>query len=198
MKEKSSNYEKYTTGNPLARYLNNTFLDTLSFLAHKSGAKKVLDAGCGEGFVIEYLKKNGQAQFMGLDIEADALEVAKEKNPQVSFQQASVYQLPFEDNSFDLVILSEVLEHLEDPSKALEEIKRVSKQYALISVPHEPVWRFGNMARLKYLRSFGNTPGHINHWTRRAFIGLISSHFTIKEIKTPCPWTVALCKVKES
>jgi len=198
MDNKSSNYEKYTTGNPLARYLNNTFLNTLSFLTHKTGAKKVLDAGCGEGFVIERLNKDWAAEFMGLDIEEDALKIAKEKNPQVSFQQASVYQLPFRDKSFDLVILSEVLEHLEDPAKALEEIKRVAKDYTLISVPHEPVWRFGNMARLKYLRSFGNTPGHVNHWTRRAFIGLISSHFIIKELKTPFPWTVALCRVKES
>lgn len=195
--QESTNYQKYMTENPLLRYLNNSFLDNIFHLAQKTGAEKVLDAGCGEGFVIERLKKDLPAQFMGLDIEKDALNIAKGKNPQVDFKQASVYDIPFEDKSFDLVILSEVLEHLEDPTKALYEVARVAGKYVLVSVPHEPVWRVGNMARFKYLRSFGNSPGHINHWTRRAFIGLISSFFDVKEVKSPFPWTITLCRVKE-
>lgn len=195
--EKSSNYQKYTSKNPLLRYFNNSFLDNLFYLAQKTGARKVLDAGCGEGFVIERLKKDVKAEFLGLDIENKALKIAKEKNPQVDFKQASVYDIPFEDKFFDLVILSEVLEHLEDPTKALREVGRVAGKYVLISVPHEPIWRVGNIARFRYLRSFGNTPGHINHWTHRAFIGLISNFFDVKEVKSPLPWTIALCQVKE-
>ena len=193
-----SNYAKYTDNNPIARYLNKGFLDSLFYLAQKTNPSKVLDAGCGEGFVIERLRRDLSADFIGLDIESEALKIATDKNPEVNFQEASVYQLPFADNSFDLVVLSEVLEHLDTPDIALAEIRRVTKQYTIISVPHEPIWRVGNMARLKYWRYFGNTPGHINHWTRRAFVGLISGYFDIVELKTPLPWSIALCKAKQA
>ena len=195
--EASSNFEKYTTKNPMLKRLNRGFLGSLLMLADQAKPNNVLDAGCGEGFVVEHLRKNLDCDLMGLDIEQKALKVATQKNPNTTFKEASVYEIPFESNSFDLVILSEVLEHLDHPEKALEEIKRVSNKYILISVPHEPVWRAGNMARLKYLGSFGNTPGHINHWTRRAFVGLISSHFDIIELKSPLPWTIALCGIKD-
>ncbi|TET55434.1 MAG: class I SAM-dependent methyltransferase [Actinobacteria bacterium] len=195
--EVSSNYEKYTNKNPLITRINLSFLDSISTLVQKNSPKKILDAGCGEGFVLEHLRKDVNADFIGLDIESNALDIARLKNPQIDFKHASVYEQPFEDNSFDLVILSEVLEHLEEPDKALSEVSRVTKRYALISVPQEPIWRVGNLARLKYMRSFGNTPGHINHWTRRAFVGLISNYFDVREIKSPIPWTIALCQLKE-
>ncbi len=198
MEAGSSNYQKYTDKNPIARYLNQSFLDSLYSLTQKIGPAKVLDAGCGEGFVVERLKKDLSCDITGLDIESKALAVARKKNPSVNFHEASVYELPFEDKSFDLVILSEVLEHLETPEVALKEIGRVTKRHVLISVPHEPIWRVGNMARLKYLDSFGNTPGHINHWTRRAFVGLISTYFDVVEIKSPIPWTIILCQKKQT
>ncbi len=194
--EASSNFQKYDTKNPVMKYLNRGFLDSLLTFAKQAQPNNILDAGCGEGFVVEHLRKDLKSEIIGLDIESNALEVAAEKNPQAMFEAASVYEIPFENDSFDLVVLSEVLEHLEHPERALEEINRVSKKYVLISVPHEPVWRAGNMARLKYLGSFGNTPGHINHWTRRAFVGLISSYFEIIELKSPLPWTIALCNKK--
>lgn len=197
-REMSSNYEKYTNTNPIAGYLNRSFLDALCDLTRKTGAKKILDAGCGEGFVLERLTKDHKAEFIGVDIEPAALQVAIKKNPAIEFEHASVYELPFEDKSFDLVILSEVLEHLDDPIKALNEIRRVSSNNVIISVPHEPIWRVGNMARFKYLRAFGNTPGHINHWTRRAFVGLISGHFEINQLRSPFPWTIALCNLRDA
>ena len=50
------------------------------------------------------------------------------------------------------------------------------------------------LARGKYLGDLGNTPGHVNHWSRRGFLGLLSRRFEIVEARTPLPWTMALCK----
>jgi ubiquinone/menaquinone biosynthesis C-methylase UbiE len=181
-----SNLEKHTSKNPLVKFLNNRL---------KPKPKNILDAGCGEGFTINMLaNSNDSISITGLDIEKDALEYAKGLNPKVKFFEGSVYELPFDDNQFDVVILSEVLEHLENPSKALSEIYRVSSGYCVISVPNEPIFRLGNMARLTYLSDYGNTPGHINHWSKKSFIELISKIFEVEEVKVPLPWVSALCK----
>jgi len=63
----------------------------------------------------------------------------------------------------DLVIACEVLEHLDAPDQALSELQRVCRGQALVSVPNEPLWRMLNVARGKYWRSPGNTPGHLQN-----------------------------------
>ncbi|RJQ32868.1 MAG: class I SAM-dependent methyltransferase [Actinobacteria bacterium] len=193
---KSNNYDKYTSKNPLAQIINNRFLDTLAQLAAGIKPQKIFDAGCGEGFVVKRLNGSVKAQITGLDLEDSALEYAKKINPGIDFHQGSVYELPFKDNEFDLVVLTEVLEHLDEPEKALKEITRVSSKYCLVSVPKEPVWRMANMARFRYLGGLGNTPGHINHWSKKAFLNLIKPYLNIKEIKTPFPWTVVLGEIR--
>jgi len=107
---------------------------------------------------------------------------------------ASVYHLPFEDNSFDLVIGCELLEHLEETYNAIEEIKRVSNFYCLFSVPNEPLWRILNLCRLAYIENLGSTPGHIQHWTKKEFIRVIQYHFKIYKIISIYPWIMVLCK----
>ena len=62
----------------------------------------------------------------------------------------------------------------------------------LVSVPHEPLWRALNVARGAYLRELGNTPGHLNHWTRRGFVTLLARHGEVVEIRSPFPWTMLL------
>jgi SAM-dependent methyltransferase len=132
--------------------------------------------------------------YLGIDIDETEIEIARKQHPQLSFQAGSAYELPVESNSFDLVIACEVLEHLEDPAKALAEIDRVANRWVLVSVPWEPTWRILNVIRGKYWRSFGNTPGHVQHFSRRDFVALLSSRFEIVAIKTPMPWSMALCR----
>ena len=62
-----------------------------------------------------------------------------------------------------------MLEHLERPRDALAEMSRVAGRALLLSVPNEPGWRISHMLAGKNLRALGNTPGHINHWSKRAF-----------------------------
>ncbi len=72
-----------------------------------------------------------------------------------------------------MVVTSEVLEHMEDPERALGQLLGVCGGYLLVTVPNEPIWRILNMARGKYWRRLGNTPGHVQHWNKRTLRKLI-------------------------
>jgi hypothetical protein len=88
-----------------------------------------------------------------------------------------------------------VLEHVPDPEATLAEMARVARRRLLVSVPREPLWRGLNMARGAYLRDLGNTPGHVNHWSRRGFESLLSRYGTVEEARSPFPWTMLLVRV---
>lgn len=98
----------------------------------------VLEVGVGEGIVAERLKQDGAA--------VTTIDIAADLHPDVV---GSVTALPFEDESVDLVLAAEILEHIEfaDVPKALAEIRRVTKQHAVISVPH-PGWVFSIIYKL--------------------------------------------------
>ncbi len=96
----------------------------------------------------------------------------------------------------DLVLALEVLEHLDEPNKALSELQRVTNKYAIISVPNEPLWRILNMARGAYWSDWGNTYGHVNNWSPRAFKKLLETKFNIIQSSYPIPWQIYLCKKK--
>lgn len=82
---------------------------------------------------------------------------------------------------------------MEEPDKALEEIMRVTDRYIIVSVPREPIWRFFNMIRGKYLMELENTPGHIQHWSSRKFVTFLRKHtLKIIQISCPLPWTMVL------
>ena len=57
-------------------------------------------------------------------------------------------------------------------------------------------WRLLNMLRGKYCSAFGNTPGHLQHWSKRRFVTPVSTYFDILEVKTPFPWIMLLCQRK--
>jgi len=105
----------------------------------------------------------------------------------------SACKLEREDNSFDLVTMLEVLEHLEQPTVAIKEAKRVSKRFCVFCVPFEPYWRVLNLLRLKYIPDLGNTPGHINRRSKSGFEELLNNHFSIVRLQTVFPWNFALC-----
>jgi SAM-dependent methyltransferase len=106
-----------------------------------------------------------------------------------------VEALEFADDEFELVAATEVLEHVVAPERALAEMARVASRHLLVSVPHEPLWRALNMARGAYLKDLGNTPGHLNHWTRRSFVSLLGRHGEVVQTRSPFPWTMLLVRV---
>lgn len=191
-----TNNPKYLSKNPLSRFLVKNYFESIKGLVKDLDFQKVLEIGCGEGVFMYHLKDYLQGKEVnGIDIDPQELETAKKNVSFAKLQAASGEQLPFPDKSFDLVFCCEVLEHVEDPEKVLREMKRVAAKYCIVSVPNEPVWRILNFARGSYMKDWGNTPGHLNHWSPSAFRKQVSSHFQILETVMPFPWTGLLCRV---
>lgn len=185
-------YDKYGTTNPLARALMRGFLDAVTGLYVRVGATSVLEVGCGEGLLAHHLVTRGgrPERFVASDVDVSA--VTKDLDPLIEVCPASAYELPFADASFELVVCCEVLEHLAHPERALAETARVARRAVLLSAPREPLWRMLNIARARYIRHLGNTPGHVQHFTKTGFERLARRSLRIVEQLAPPPWTVLL------
>lgn len=190
-------YDKYHAKNPISRYLMKGFLKCFDQCLSQATVRSVLEAGCGEGELTNFVnnKFGNLYKLKGVELEPVTVQEANRRFPDLDISQGSIYDLPYENNSFDLVIACEVLEHLEDPISALDEIIRVSNKYILVSVPREPIWRVCNMLRGKYLSDFGNTPGHIQHWSKSGFVSMIQKKGEILSLYSPFPWSMALVKI---
>jgi 2-polyprenyl-3-methyl-5-hydroxy-6-metoxy-1,4-benzoquinol methylase len=185
---------KWLSRNPLVRRANSGFRETLLRLVHACDARTILDAGCGEGINLLTLSKAGDWQLEGLELTRDSLDLARAALPdRVALRQGDVTQLPYDDRSFDLVLGTEVLEHVDDPARALREMARVSRGRLVLSVPREPLWRVLNVMRGKYLRHLGNTDGHLNHWSGRGFRRFCAEEVDVLAHHHPIPWTFLLC-----
>ena len=73
------------------------------------------------------------------------------------------------------------------PAAALAEIARVARRDIVVSVPREPIWRVANLARGKYVGALGNTPGHINHWSKASFAAFVGQHLAVRRDTQPVP-----------
>lgn len=184
-------YDKYGTKNPIARWLMRNFLREVGALFGRAAPETVLEVGCGEGRLAAHLCSVHRPQrFVATDLSLDRIDA--NLPPPIETQTASAYELPFADDSFDTVVCCEVLEHLEHPARGLAELARVARAHVLISTPWEPVWRAMNMARGKYLGDLGNTPGHIQHFSRRSLRALAETELDLVDMRTPLPWTILL------
>lgn len=192
----TTNYQKHVSQNPIQKALLNNFYRSFLSIIKNTKADKILDVGCGEGFTIQILKeKNIGTAREGIDVLPEAVEVAKKNIPDEEFKVGSIYDLPYKDNSFDLVLCMEVLEHLEDPQVALQELKRVSSKHIFFSVPHEPWFQLTNLLRLKYAKNLGNHPEHINHWSAASFKKFIEKNkLQVEERRLPYAWIQVLAK----
>ncbi len=187
-----NHYAKYETKHRIEKWLVSHFLETVEELAHCVHPKEVHEVGCGEGEVTRRLLESG-LNVRGTDQCASTIGDAKQRQPAhahrfgvLDFTQASLeYKAP-------LVVCCEVLEHVADPHSAVEALYRLADPYLIASVPNEPLWRVLNMARGKYWREWGNTPGHEHHWSSHGLASLLSSHFDVLVVRRPLPWTVVL------
>lgn len=189
----TDNYKKHTTQNPVQKFLIDNFLSTLLKEATKLRPRSILDVGCGEGFILEKLRESKIGEeLVGIDFSKDAIQIGKGLHPKLSLKVGSIYDIPFKPNSFDLVICSEVLEHLENPEKALLELERVTKKNCIISVPHEPWFMLANLLRGKNISRWGNDIEHIQHWSRSGIHSMVGKYFYVTAIKNPFPWTLVV------
>lgn len=194
-------YDKYRTRNPLFRRLQSGFLVACRDLLGGVAPRRVLEVGCGPGDLVHALAAAipsfAAARYLGVDVALGEVTEARQRNPDDRFAQASIYELPVAARAADCIVACEVLEHLEQPDAALAEIARVGSGVVLVSVPWEPVWRLLNLARGSYWSRFGNTPGHLQHFSRRAIRDLVASRFEIVGERRPFPWTMLLARVPE-
>jgi 2-polyprenyl-3-methyl-5-hydroxy-6-metoxy-1,4-benzoquinol methylase len=191
-------FDKYGSQNPVVRRLMSGFHRTLDELWSQAAPSSVLDVGCGEGVLtLEWAERLGSRRIVGIDLEDPKLraEWARRERPNLEYRAEEATRLSFGDDEFELAAAIEVLEHVPEPEATLAEMARVASGHLLVSVPREPLWRGLNMARGAYWRELGNTPGHLNHWSKRGFVSLLSRYGDVVEARSPFPWTMLLVRV---
>ena len=189
------NLQKYTNPNPIQQRLIRRFLDTVAALAARTAAHTALDVGCAEGFVSHHLRQHlpGLVTF-GVDLDREALARARALHPQVHAAVGDALALPFASESVDLVVCTEVLEHIPRPEEALAELVRVTRGHLVLSVPWEPWFRLANLARLKNVPRLGDDPEHVNHWTGRGFRRFLEGRVTVLAWRVAFPWQIVLAR----
>lgn len=201
MQPEGNYYDKYNSNNIIEKFLMKNFFNKCASVLKEIDCDGglVLEAGCGEGnftcFLYNQLKDN-ITKMEAFDISERCVEEAKEKCPQVSFKTGSIYEIN-KNKSYNLVVASEVLEHMDSPELAMDELLKASQKYVLITVPNEPLWRILNMARGKYWNDLGNTPGHVQHWNRTNIVDVVqrNGRGKVEKILTACPWLIILVRV---
>ncbi len=188
----SANLFKHTHPNPLYRAFIARFNARLLALADTVRPHSVLEVGCGEGFVLRYLaQRRPDWHLAGCDVSAGAIAYARRYCPcDVSLQVGDIYRLPVASAAFDLVICSEVLEHLDDVSAALAELIRVSRGHVVITVPHEPFFRL--LDQLAVWLKLGPGSGHRQFWTAAGFRRLMRRYFQRVNFSYSPPYQLAL------
>ena len=191
-------YDKYNSRNPIVKWMMNGFSTALTDLVAKTEPDSIHEIGCGEGYWVLRWSQQG-LKARGCDFSRDVIEIARANaiNHGLStslFESRSIYDINAEQDSADLVVCCEVLEHLENPEVGLQALQRVVRRRLILSVPREPLWCALNLARGKYIAGWGNTPGHIQHWSKSDFVKLVSKYFEVIEIRSPLPWTMLFCR----
>ena len=191
---------KYESKNLLVKQAMKGFNDALFELLSIARVGSVHEVGCGEGHLSVRLAKAGYL-VKASDFSGKIIEIAKQNaavnKVRIQFRTSSVYDLTPSRDSAPLVMCCEVLEHLQDPDKAMKILRRLASPYLILSVPHEPIWRILNMLSGRHLKHWGNTPGHIQHWSKHAFVHFASQYMDIIKVKTPLPWTMVLGKARK-
>lgn len=185
--------KKYRAKNPIKRKLIGRFVDRVTELFHDGGApKSVLEIGVGEGFLSGHLSAiHPNTKFSGVDIQASDLELLRAKFPHIQAYEGSIYDLSSLPGGYDLVMCCEVLEHLERPEDALDQIVRLRPKRVVLTVPHEPWFMLSNLAMGKNVTRLGNDIEHCNHFTVPSFRKLLSTRFNLTTVTTSYPWILA-------
>jgi 2-polyprenyl-3-methyl-5-hydroxy-6-metoxy-1,4-benzoquinol methylase len=191
-------FDKYGSSNPVVRGLMAGFEQALDGLFDQAEPRSLLDVGCGEGVLVHrWALRLRERRVVGIDLQEESIQAgwSERQAPNLEYRTMQDKNLPFAANEFDLATAIEVLEHVPDPDHTLAEMARCAERHLLVSVPREPLWRMLNVARGAYWTKLGNTPGHLNHWSKRSFVALLSRHGEVIEVRSPFPWTMLLVRL---
>jgi 2-polyprenyl-3-methyl-5-hydroxy-6-metoxy-1,4-benzoquinol methylase len=191
-------YDKYGSTNPVVRRLMTGFERALEELFARAEPQSLLDVGCGEAVLTHtWAQRLAPRRVVGIDLEDPSIQAEWETRaaPNLEYKVMKAENLPFADGEFDVATAIEVLEHVPDPAHTVAEMARVAERWLIVSVPREPLWRALNLVRGAYLKDLGNTPGHVNHWSKRSFAALLGRHGEVVEARSPFPWTMLLVRL---
>ena len=154
-------------------------LTRYALAAQLAPGKRVLDAASGEGYGTALLTAAGARSAMGVDIDEQTVAHARARHS-AEFEVADVVSLPFPDGSFDLVVSFETIEHVLDPERALNELRRVlaGGGLLLISTPNKHEYLVENEF-------------HEREFTHEGFLALLSQRFTRVEALLQHNWMLS-------
>jgi ubiquinone/menaquinone biosynthesis C-methylase UbiE len=193
--------QKYTARNPAIRLLTERWVANLDRVFgqvsrdQNGRPAQALEVGCGEGVIAAKLHHRF-GEVVALDLPDAGLRADWRGYQGPRFLHASAHELPFADDRFDVVVAAEVLEHLPDPVRGLNEMARVGRRHLVLSVPREPIFRSCNLVAGRYVRDLGNTPGHLNHWSKRGFVRFVSQVAEVRDVSSPFPWTTVWATIR--
>lgn len=188
------NRQKHLSSNRVQQFLLHRFHQEIARLIRQSGQTFLLDVGCGEGFVLKYVSHQfPELRAIGGDFNWESLQWGRRQiSLDIPLSTFDIHALPFPDHHFPLVMCLEVLEHLPDSVVGLRELSRVSSDYILLSVPHEPFFRGANFLRGKHLTALGNDPEHLHNYSDRAFSRMVEQVIDIVWHGYRFPWQIVL------
>lgn len=188
---------KYLKRNIFYRFLTGRYLTTIENLVRRTDAMTICDVGCGEGFVIMRLLHSFRGRVDGCDIDPLVLWLAGRLNSGCNLFHGDISALPIKDRSYDLVICTEVLEHLDSVNQALREARRIARRYCLFSVPQTPFYQLSNLLIGANWSRWGEDGDHRNRWTKEQFLSLLRPFFHVVETARSFPWLFVLTKVAD-
>lgn len=159
------------------------------------GPTSVVDLGAGEGEVVAHLLAAGlRFDYLGIDRSSAAVATARAFHPELRFSEGDVTSPPEEPGWADVALCLEVLEHLPEPVRAVRELARWTRHAAVVSVPWEPWFRLGNLARGEHLATLGNHPEHVQAFGPGELRALLKQSFARVEVERCFPWLVAVAR----
>jgi SAM-dependent methyltransferase len=184
--------KKYANKNPIHQLVLGRFFNIVADEIGSISRGNVLDFGCGEGLLLQELKKRNIyfESLLGIDIREDALEQARSLHPDYLFEKKDILQWDCKPKSFDLIIASEVLEHLIEPERVMVRITELCRKDILLTVPWEPWFRLMNLLRGRDIRHFGNHPEHVNLWAFNEFLRFVNKYASVKNARISFPFII--------
>jgi len=143
---------------------------------------KILELGCTYGYLFKHLK--GYKNLFGIDISKHAINVAKTLNQKAIFETQDVQDLKFPKNNFDLILAIDVLEHLPNPKKGIQEISKVLKPNGILIISTPNPDSYSHKIKKKQWFAYKD-PTHISIHNKEYWLNLLkTNNFRIKKTTT--------------
>jgi len=196
-----NHFDKYSSKNFFVKIIMANYKKNLTNFVNKFDSKNFFDIGCGDGYWMNYYHQKGFL-VSGGDHSKKQLKIIKKKY-NFNGYEIDIYNSNFvyemnkilKNEKINNILFNEVLEHLYKPNDILKKISELNFQKMIITVPNEPIWRILNILRLKYLKDFGNTPGHVNHFSKKKLLKTFyKNNLNVENILISQPFILVLIK----